>query len=88
MKSLENKLHTSEVLRQVTTMVDSLATHNKELETQIFQLTRIPLGPTRSGKQVKDYRENDKKVEESSGEEKVEIEKNSPTPPKRRSSKR
>lgn len=64
-------------------MVESLATHSKALEIQISQLAHIPLGPfseghvnivtIRSEKQVKNYRENSKEVEVSSGEKKVEI---------------
>lgn len=86
-------LHTNEALGQQTTMVESLVTHNKELETKISQLARIPLEPfperhvnivtTMGSKQIENYGENDKKLEEISGEEKVEIEKNSPVPPEK-----
>lgn len=38
---------------------------------------------TRSEKQVENFRENDKEVEESSGDKKVEIEENPPTTPKK-----
>ncbi|KAI5413421.1 hypothetical protein KIW84_057848 [Lathyrus oleraceus] len=85
--------HTSGVLRKLNIVVESLATHNKALETQIFQLAHTPLGPfpeghvnivtTRSEKQVEKSRENDKEVKESSGEKKVEIEKNPQTPPEK-----
>lgn len=36
----DQNLHTSEVLMQLTTMVESLATHNKALETRISQVTQ------------------------------------------------
>lgn len=84
-------LHTSEALRQLSTMVESIMTPIKALETHILRLPHTPLGPfheghmnvvtTRSEKQIENSKENDKKVEESSGERKVEIMKNQPTTP-------
>lgn len=37
-------LHTSETLRQLNTMAESLVTHSKALETQISPLAHISLG--------------------------------------------
>lgn len=73
-------LQTSEVLRQLSIMAESLGIHSKALEIQIFKLAHIPIGPfpeghvnvvtTRSEKQVEKSRENDKEVDESSCEKK------------------
>lgn len=37
---LNQNIHTSEQLKQLTTKVDALATHNKMLETQISQVAQ------------------------------------------------
>lgn len=67
-------------------MVESPATHNKAPEAHISLLTHTPLGPlpekhinivtTISEKQIENPKESDNGVEESSGEKRVEIEKN------------
>ncbi|KAK2413764.1 hypothetical protein QL285_036440 [Trifolium repens] len=77
-------LHNNETLRQLNIVVESLATSNKALETQISLLAQTPLGPfpqrhtdvvtTNSERQI----ENPKK---SDNEKIVENEKNPPTPP-------
>lgn len=64
-------------------MIESLVTHSKTLEAKISQFARIPLGPTKSGKQVEDSRESNKEFEEILNEKNVEIEKNSPTQPEK-----
>ncbi|MCI95658.1 hypothetical protein A2U01_0116956, partial [Trifolium medium] len=62
---------------QLNTVVESLATSNKALETQIFLLAQTPLGPfpkrhtyvvtTNSEGQIENPKESDNAVEESSG---------------------
>lgn len=74
-------------------MAKSLATNIKALETQIPELAHTLLGPLPEGhvnivkiiseNQVENSRENYKEVKETSGEKNVEIEKTSPTPPKK-----
>lgn len=74
-------------------MAESLVTYNKALETQISQLAHTALGPYHKGhvnvlttiseNQVKNSRDNDKEVEESSDEKKVEIEENPLIPPEK-----
>jgi hypothetical protein len=83
----------NETLRQLNNVVESLATHNMALETQISLFEQKPLGPfleehvdvvtTGSEKQIENPKESDNEVEESSSEQRVEIEKNLPTPPER-----
>src|SRR3954467_10352804 len=72
---IKQSLQNNETLRQLTTMVDSLATHNMTLETQISQLEQNLLGPfleehvdvetTISEKQIEIPEESDYEIEES-----------------------
>ncbi|XP_050888936.1 uncharacterized protein LOC127094110 [Lathyrus oleraceus] len=87
----KQSLYINETLRQLNNVVESLATHNKAMETQISLLSQTPLKPfpekhmdvvtTTSEKSIENPKENDK--EEGSGEKRVEIEKDPPTSPKR-----
>src|SRR3954464_1047637 len=72
---IKQSLQNNETLRQLTTMVESLATHNMTLETQISQLEQNLLGTfleeyvdvetTISEKQIEIPEESDNKIEES-----------------------
>ena len=83
--------NTKETLRQLNIVVESLATPNKEMETQISLLAQTPLGPfpekhvdvvtTTSEKSIENPKKSDN--EEGLGEKRVEIEKDPSAPPKR-----
>jgi hypothetical protein len=87
----KQSLYTNETLRQMNTVVESLVTHNEALETQISLLAQTSLGPflekhadvvtITSEKFTENPKESDN--EEGSGEKRVEIEKEPPTPPER-----
>src|SRR4051812_20768591 len=72
---IKQSLQNNETLRQLTTMVESLATHNMTLETQISQLEQNLLGTflekyvdverTISEKQIEIPEESDNEIEES-----------------------
>ncbi|KAK2382193.1 hypothetical protein QL285_069741 [Trifolium repens] len=88
-----------ETLRQLNNVVESLETSSKALETQISLLAQTPLGPfpekhanivtiysegqIENPKESDEVEESNNVVEESFGEQRVEIEKNPPTPPER-----
>ncbi|XP_058784062.1 uncharacterized protein LOC131658828 [Vicia villosa] len=69
----KQSIHVNEALRQLTTMVESLATHNMALETQISLLEQKPLGPfleehmdaTSNEQQSENPKESDDEFEES-----------------------
>ncbi|XP_050919081.1 uncharacterized protein LOC127136583 [Lathyrus oleraceus] len=87
----KQSLYTNETLRQLNTVVESLVTHNEALETQISLRAQTPLGPLpekdadavtiTSEKYTENPKESDN--EEGSGEKRVKIEKDPPTPPER-----
>src|SRR4051812_48589401 len=70
---IKQSLQNNETLRQLTTMVESLATHNMTLETQISQLEQKSLGDlleeyidiTISEEQIEIPEESDNDIEES-----------------------
>src|SRR4051812_37653939 len=70
---IKQSLQNNETLRQLTTMVESLATHNMALETQISQLEQKSLGhlleeykeTTISEEQIEIPKESDNEIEES-----------------------
>jgi hypothetical protein len=88
-----------ETLRQLNNVVESLETSSKALETQISLLAQTPLGPfpekhanivtiysegqIENPKESDEVEESNNVVEESFGEQRVEIEKNPLTPPER-----
>ncbi|XP_050878178.1 uncharacterized protein LOC127081993 [Lathyrus oleraceus] len=84
----KQSLYTNEILTQLSTVVESLVTHNEALKTQISLLAQTSLGPfpekhadvvtTTSEKFTENPKESDNK--ESSGEKRVEIEKEPLTP--------
>ncbi|XP_050896363.1 uncharacterized protein LOC127103117 [Lathyrus oleraceus] len=87
----KQSLHTNLTLTQLNTVVESLVTHNEALETRISLLAQTPLGPflekhedvvtITSERSTENSKESDN--EEDSGEKRVEIEKDPPTPPER-----
>ena len=89
----KQNLHINETLRQLNIVVESLVTHNMALETQISLLEKKCLGPsheehvdvvtTSSARQSENPEESDNEVEEISGDKRVEIKKNTLTPPER-----
>src|SRR4051812_46963643 len=70
---IKQSIQNNETLRQLTTMVESLATHNMALDTQIVQLEQKPLGDlleeyigtTISEEQIEMPEESNNEIEES-----------------------
>lgn len=87
---IEQNFRITETLEQLMSMVESLATQNKTLETRISQLICSPPGlnpkghvntfTTRKGKDIEIHKE----VEISNDEENIGFEKKLTTPPKKK----